>query len=264
MPAHAVKGCGRHWHQHQIARIGGNRRQHPDHHDHEGEDRPGRDGRQLAHQRGDQTRFLSQKGLRLAGAWVAGPLDLEGCRRPRDIGLLDCRFEAVPILRSALADTLSLDGSHLPGFAADRLEARGDLLFRSATIENQVSIRLRGADRGNLNSDGAILNSPGDRALGAERISVRGGALMRGATVRGSVAFPGARIGGDLDLTGSVLEETDGRALETDLVIVEGDLALRLAEVTTALAFLIAHLAARRLRLCLTSLEATQSPKSSH
>jgi hypothetical protein len=184
---------------------------------------------------------MHEKGLRLAGVWVTGPLDLEGCRIPRDIGLLDCRFETVPILRSAMVDTLSFDGSHLPGFAAERLEARGDLLFRSATIEGPI--RLRGARiGGDLIFDGAILNSPGDRALGAERISVRGGALLRGATVRGTVAFPGARIGGDLDLIGSVLEQTDGPAFEADSVIVEGDLALRLAVVTGAMTAVTARI----------------------
>lgn len=180
---------------------------------------------------GEGVPVMHEKGLRLAGVWITGPLDLEGCRIPRDVGLLDCRFEAVPILRSAVVDTLSFDGSQLPGFAAERLEARGDLLFRSATVDGPI--RLRGARiGGDLVFDGANLNSPGDRALGAERAFVRGGVLLRGATVRGSVAFPGARIGGDLDLVGAVLEQADGPAFEADSASIEGDLALRLADIT--------------------------------
>ncbi len=191
--------------------------------------------------RGEGAPYLHQKGIRLGGAWITGVLDLEGCRVPHDIGLLDCRFDATPVLRSAVIDTLSLDGSHLPGFAADRLEARGDLLFRSATVSGPIS--LRGARiGGDLVFDGATLDYPGDRALGAERISVRGGVMLRGATVRGSVAFPGARIGGDLDLIGAVLERPGGDALEADSISVEGDITLRLASVTGAISLVSARI----------------------
>ena len=43
---------------------------------------------------------MHEKGIRLGGAWITDVLDLEGCRIPRDIGLLDCRFEFTPVLRS--------------------------------------------------------------------------------------------------------------------------------------------------------------------
>lgn len=119
---------------------------------------------------------LHEKGIRLSGAWIVGPLDLEGCRVPRDIGLLDCRFEARPVLLSAIIDTLAFDGSDLPGLVANRLDARGDLLFRSATIRGRLE--LRGARvGGDMVFDGASLENPGDSVLYAERISVRGGAF---------------------------------------------------------------------------------------
>ncbi|HSO47328.1 MAG TPA: hypothetical protein VLQ68_05280 [Rhizobiaceae bacterium] len=174
---------------------------------------------------------MHEKGLRLSGAWITGVLDLEGCRVPRDIGLLDCRFEATPVFLSAVIDTLAFDGSDLPGFDANRLEARGDLLFRSATVRGPIL--LRGSRiGGDLNFDGAILDDPGGRVLAAERSSVRGGVLLRGAKVKGSLALPGARIGGHLDLVGLTLERPDGDALETDSIQVEGDMALRHASVS--------------------------------
>jgi hypothetical protein len=184
--------------------------------------------------------MMHEKGLRLGGAWITGVLDLEGCRVPRDIGLLDCRFEATPILRSAVIDTLSFDGSDLPGFAADRLEARGDLLFRSATVRGPIS--LRGSRiGGDLVFDAAMLENPGDRALSAERSSVRGGVLLRGAKVRGCLALPGARIGGDLDLVGAALERADGVALEADSVQLDGDAALRLAVISGGVSLVTAR-----------------------
>jgi hypothetical protein len=77
---------------------------------------------------------LHEKGVRLSGARVTGMLDLEGCRIPRDIGLKDCRFDAPPVLRSAIIDNLFLDGSALPGLQADRVEARGGVSIRGATV----------------------------------------------------------------------------------------------------------------------------------
>lgn len=176
---------------------------------------------------GPEAPRMHEKGLRLGGAWIVGTLDLEGCRLPCDIGLLDCRFDATPILRSAIIDTLAFDGSDLPGLDADRLDARGDLLFRSAAIRGPV--QLRGARvGGDLIFDGASMASPDDRALRAERISVRGGVLFRGASVRGTIALPGGRIGGDLDLIGATVERPEGPAIEADSAQVEGDVTLRL------------------------------------
>lgn len=174
---------------------------------------------------------MHEKGLRLAGAWVTGVLDLEGCRIPRDIGLQDCRFDAVPVLRSAVIDTLSLDGSHLPGFVADRLEARGDLLFRATTVTGEII--LRGARiEGDLILDGARLDHPDQSCLVAERIFVRGGALIRGAEVTGTLLMPGAQIGGHLDLVGSTVRRPGGAALELNSITTGGDLALRHARIT--------------------------------
>ena len=174
---------------------------------------------------------MHEKGLRLSGAWITGTLDLEGCRIPRDIGLLDCRFDAIPVLRSAVIDTLSLDGSVLPGLNADRVEARGDLLFRSATIDGVVA--LKGARiEGDLVFDGASLANPGEVCIAAERISVRGGTLFRGARLDGELILSGGRIGGHLDLVGATIERPDAFAVEANSVTVGGDVALRHATMT--------------------------------
>lgn len=184
---------------------------------------------------------MHEKGLRLSGAWIVGALDLEGCRVPRDIGLLDCRFDARPVLLSAIIDTLSFDGSDLPGLLANRLDARGDLLFRAATLRDTVE--LRGARvGGDLVFDGANLDGPADgNALVALRISVRGGVLFRGAAVRRGITLRGGRIGGDLDLTGARIARAEGTAVEASSVQVEGDVTLRRAEITGALAMLTAR-----------------------
>lgn len=180
---------------------------------------------------GDGMPQMHEKGLRLTGAWVTGALDLEGCRIPRDIGLLDCRFDAIPVLRSAVIDTLSLDGSVLPGLNADRVEARGDLLFRSATVDGLIA--LKGARiEGDLVFDGASLTNPGEVCIAAERIAVRGGALFRGAHLDGELVLSGGRVGGHLDLVGSTINRPDSFAVEANSVTVGGDIAMRHATVT--------------------------------
>lgn len=179
---------------------------------------------------------VHEKGVRLSGALIVGTLDLEGCRIPRDIGLADCLFEAPVILRSAVIDTLLLDGSHLPGLIAERLEARGDVLLRRATVAGPT---LLGGARlgGGLVADGASLLRVGDTALDASGADARGGMLLRGATVSGRVVLNGARTPADLDFSGADIEGASGVAVNAEGVEVRGDILLRHARVTGACRF---------------------------
>ena len=127
-------------------------------------------------------------------------LDLEGARIWRDIGLKDCRFDAVPVLRYAVIDNLLLDGSSLPGLQLERLEARGGVSLKSAELGGEV--RLSGSRLGgNLSLDGASFSCAGRAALVADGIDVRS-VELRGAAVAGETRMTSARINGDLDLTG--------------------------------------------------------------
>jgi hypothetical protein len=179
---------------------------------------------------GDEGSRLHEKGLRLSGARITGRLDLEGCRIPRDIGLKDCRFDASPVLRSAIIDNLFLDGSALPGFQADGLEARGSLSIRGATVAGKVS--LRGARiGGNVEADGAIIEVPDEVAFDADGLEARGGILLRGAEVSGGINLSGARLGGDVNVVGAKIQRPDAVALNCDGMAARGDMALRGATV---------------------------------
>lgn len=167
-----------------------------------------------------------EKGLRLSGAWITGILDLEGCRVPRDIGLKDCHFEASPVLRSAIIDNLFLDGSVLPGLQADRLEARGCLSIRGATVTGEI--RLSGARTGgSIEADGVSITSPAGIALDADGLETRGGILLRGATVRGGVNLSAVRLSGDVNAVGARIERPGEVAFNGDAIVAGGDLALR-------------------------------------
>lgn len=177
---------------------------------------------------------LHEKGLRLSGAAITGPLDLEGCRIACDIGLSDCRFDAALNLRSAMIDSLILDGSILPGLIADKLEARGGVYLRGATVEGPV--RLPGARlSGGLVCDGATLDRPGATALDLSSLEVRGGVTLRGAQVAGAVVLTAAQLDDDLDMLGATIANADAEAVKADGIAVRGSVIARRATITGTL-----------------------------
>jgi hypothetical protein len=178
---------------------------------------------------GDDFR-LHEKGLRLSGAEVIGVLDLEGCRIPRDIALTDCRFDASPVLRSAVIDNLFLEGSALPGLQVDRLEARGGLFVSGTAVDGEI--RLRGARiGGSIEADGAKIASPDGFAIDADGLEARGSFLLRGADVRGGINLSGVRLGGDVNLAGARIERPGEIALNGDGIAARGDMAMRAATI---------------------------------
>ncbi len=167
-------------------------------------------------------------------------LDLEvRASHPRDIGLTDCRFAAVPVLRYALIDNLFLDGSALPGLDADRLEARGGVSLKGAVVTGEL--RLSGCRLdGNLSLDGASVTCPGRAALTADGIALRS-VELRGARIDGETRMTAARVDGDLELTGARLSHPDGEALHLNRTVVRGGLFLRAARRSLARSISPAH-----------------------
>lgn len=173
---------------------------------------------------------VHEKGVRLTGALVTGTLDLEGCRIPRDIGLLDCRFDAPIILRSAVIDTLFLDGSVLPGLFAERLEARGDINMRGLTAEGPIY--LPGARiGGSIRADAATLRRPGEVVLNANGMETRGNLQLRGASLVGRMELSNARLGADFVAVGARFEAPGATAVDAGGLVIRGDIVLRSAVV---------------------------------
>ena len=181
---------------------------------------------------------LHEKGLRLRGAWVTGSLDLEGCRDLRGITLADCRFDSPLILRSAVIDALLLDGSVLPGLAAERLQARGGVHLRAAEIDGAINLRGAQLD-GDLVLDGSAVAQAGGIAFDAAYSVTRGDLTLRGSRFSGSVKVVGAQLTGDLSLIGTSLDHAEGVALAADGVKVAGDVDLRAASITGEASFIV-------------------------
>lgn len=168
-----------------------------------------------------------EKGIRITGAWITETLDLEACHVFRDIGLIDCHFEATPILRAAIINRLFLDGSSLPGLEAERLEARGGVYLRGAQVQGEVNI-AQSRLGGNLECDGATIRTPSGHAIDAAAIELRN-LLLRGATLRGGITVTGARIAADLDCAGAVIEGAESVAIDATEVENGGSVVLRKA-----------------------------------
>lgn len=174
---------------------------------------------------GDENHRPHEKGVRVSGGWISGALDLEGARIPRDIGLTDCRFAAVPVLRYAVVDNLFLDGSSLPGLEAERLEARGGVSLKGADVKGEVRLSGGRLD-GQLSLDGARLSSAGQFALAADGIQVRT-VEIRGAAIEGETRITAAQVDGDFDVTGSRLSNPGGGALLLNRTEIRGGFFLR-------------------------------------
>lgn len=170
-----------------------------------------------------------EKGVLVRGAWISEVLDLEACRVFRDIGLIDCHFEAVPNLRAAIISRLFLDGSRLPGLQAERLEARGGMYLRGAEVDGEINLdqaRLGG----NLECDGAVIRARSGHALLARSLEVRN-VLLRGATLRGGLNLSGAVVAADLDLTGAAVPLAERTALDASALVCQGSILLPSARI---------------------------------
>ncbi len=184
----------------------------------------------------EQCDRMPEQGLQIIGARITGKLDLEGVKLDHDLLLINCHFDEAPLLRSTRLDTLYLNGSHLPGLSADRLEARGDVFLGGVEVEG--AIRLLGAKLGGgLDCDGARLRAGGQGdALSADRLEAKGSVFLRGVEAEGEIRLLGANLGGDLDCDGARLSAGEqGDALSADRLEARGNVFLRGVEAEGAI-----------------------------
>ena len=174
---------------------------------------------------------IPEKGVRIIGALVIGELDLKGARIPRDVVLIDCRFDAVPNVMSAQLDSLYLNGSALPGLRADGLQAEGKVFLRNAVATGEVW--LLGANLGgDLDCDGARFEAgKSGKTLIADGLQSRGSVFLRNTEAFGEVRLRGVKLGGDLSCDGAQFNAgVSGKALIADRLRAGGGLYLNNAE----------------------------------
>ena len=157
---------------------------------------------------------VDSRGVRLRGATVVGPLDLDGVRTSARLRLRDCALPAGALLRGSALPMLDLGGCTVGGVLADDAAVDGSVLlwrgFASTGLVSFVGARIGGK----LDLSGARLSGRAGVALVADRLALGGDLLLDGAEVTGgAVQLTGIRIAGRLSGRGARLTNPDGPAL---------------------------------------------------
>lgn len=138
------------------------------------------------------------KGIQLNGATILGSLDFASAIIRTPLALTGCTFEYPLILTNALAESINLSASRVPGLQAVDLETRRELALANGFAGNGEAT-LIDATIGVLDCQGGSFTNPGEYALSADRIDVSGAVFLRsGFSAQGEVGLLGAKIGGDL------------------------------------------------------------------
>jgi uncharacterized protein YjbI with pentapeptide repeats len=164
---------------------------------------------------------VPDKGVRIAGARIAGGIDLENAKLIRAIEIFNSRIEgAIDLKRAHTESLIVLDGSLVTGsFGGDGLHAESSLFLRNGAVLKS-EVRLLGAKidggvdmtgasfKSTLNanalqaghllmySDGGNKASFKDVDLGAAKIT--GTVDMRGASFKGTLNANSLQVGGNL------------------------------------------------------------------
>lgn len=147
---------------------------------------------------GDPQTPVHEKGVRLRGAWISDPLDLQGCGVTKPAWFIQCRFEEQVNLQDAHIKQFNLTGSRMPALIGDRLKCDGSLFLRNG-FRTEV-VRLVGAEIvGNLDCQASTFGGNGPVAIFADGLKLGGDFFIHNSfRAKGEVRFLGAEINGDL------------------------------------------------------------------
>ncbi len=185
----------------------------------------------------DGSRGTPRWGLRLANAYVTGPLNLTGTSAIGEPIIGYSRFDAPIEMSAARFVSVNIQNSTFPGLVAQRMACEGN--FKADGVRCEGRISLAGAlVRGQVNFKAARIGpEPGGdedapvHALDLQNLEAGGNVSLcsdglEGATfvARGGVNLSGAAVGGQLTLTGGHFHPgTETTALNCQNCDVKGD-----------------------------------------
>jgi hypothetical protein len=171
------------------------------------------------------SRDTRPRALKLAGARVAGALDLEATTLICPLMLFGCYFEETVNLNEARTFSIRLPRCYMPGLTAAQLTTQGDLELNDGFTAHG-GVDLYGAHiSGRLNLIGATLTNPDGFALNADRLAVEQSMFCyEGFNARGEVRLGGAHVGGRLSFTAASLANDNGPALSANGLAVDRDM----------------------------------------
>ncbi len=121
---------------------------------------------------------LNDKGVRLRGAWVSGPLDLQGTDCSRDISLSQCRLEGGLQLVNAALRGVHIAGSVLGGIAADNAVFSGSVYIRGKSVVSGEIVLAGARITGDLQICDAEIHSDTSDAVFAPSLRVEGSVFL--------------------------------------------------------------------------------------
>lgn len=200
-------------------------------------------------------------GLRLAGAFVQGALDLAGFRVDFPLILHRCTLGAIDLNDASLV-TLDLSGSHCEGIEADRVKVeRGLLLGNGFNSSRQVYAR-NATIGGDLYCDGGTFTRLEDAdgwAFLFDGARIDGRMFMRGATLEGPLQGFSARVDGGLTCSNGKFRNGFHGSVRLARIRVGGRVTFKDAEVEGRLDLSHASVGGQ---LDLSGLECTKAPSS--
>jgi hypothetical protein len=174
--------------------------------------------------------LVHARGIRLRGARIVGPLDLQSATLRCPLVLQDCYLEDPVVLDYATTALLRLVHCWLAGFTADFLIVTKELDLSRSTVDGAV--RMLGASiTGRFICSGAQITGTDieGNALVADNTTVGGGVFLDGGFLAaGAVRLHGAGVTGQLNCGGAQItgSNADGDALIADSVTVGGTVLL--------------------------------------
>ncbi|OLR93027.1 translocation/assembly module TamB domain-containing protein [Actinokineospora bangkokensis] len=168
------------------------------------------------------------RGVRLRGARVLGPLDLDHVSAATGLVLRGCVLDDPMTAEFAHLPFLDLDGSELAELRGVGLRVDRDLGLRAVTARGPLWL-LRADVGGDLDLRAARLRGAPALLLDRARVGgvvAAGGLVARGDGAPGVVRAVEARVAGRFELSASVLANTGGPALLADGLRLGGRLAL--------------------------------------
>jgi hypothetical protein len=162
------------------------------------------------------------RGLRIVGAEIVEPLELDGLSVLSPLALEYSRVRAGASLAGIELPRLSLRGSHVhPGVGGTALNLDGARITGGMILDDGFTATgmvraLRATIGGDLTMDGATLTNKHGDALNLDGTHLSGFTLLRNGLTTGVVRAVGATIGGPLVMDGATLTNKHGDALNLD------------------------------------------------
>jgi hypothetical protein len=161
--------------------------------------------------------------LRLVGARVVGPLELEYLELGYSLSFNGCHFDHDIDLHDTRLRRLNLHDSHLAGLNAAMARVDGTVVLHGAHVNGLIRLDNAEIGGGLLITD-AVLRRPGDVALRANRLRVTGDLLLWGTTIEGRAVLRDSRVDGILSLERARLRDPGGEALDAARLHIGSDL----------------------------------------